>query len=51
MLLQLGGVTVRFATYKSATFSHTVRAGKDVSKEHQFETKIYLSIGQVVFAR
>jgi hypothetical protein len=31
--------------------SETVKARRDVSKEHQYETKIDLSIGQVVSAR
>jgi hypothetical protein len=58
MLLQQFGATyywfpfpVRFATFKSADISETVKAGWDVSKDHEYETKIDLSIGQVVSAR
>jgi hypothetical protein len=42
---------VRFATFKSAIILETVKAGRDVSKEHEYETKVDLSIGQVVSAR
>jgi hypothetical protein len=42
---------VHFATFKSASISETVKAGCDVSKERENETKIDLSIGQVVSAR
>jgi hypothetical protein len=42
---------VRFAIFKSANISQTVKAGRDVSKEHEYETKVDLSIGQVVSAR
>jgi hypothetical protein len=41
---------VHFATFKSAFISETVKAGRDVSKEHEYETKIDLFIGQVVSA-
>jgi hypothetical protein len=42
---------MRFAIFKSAFISETVKAGRDVSKEHEYETKVDLSIGQVVSAR
>jgi hypothetical protein len=42
---------MRFATFKSAFISETVKAVRDVSKEHEYETKIDLFIGQVVSAR
>jgi hypothetical protein len=58
MLLQQCGATccwfplwVRFATFKSANISETVEAGWDVSKEHEYETEIDPSIGQVDSAR
>jgi hypothetical protein len=42
---------VRFATFKSANISQTVKAASGVSKEHEYEIKIDLSNGQVVSAR
>ena len=42
---------MRFATFKSAFISETVKAGRDVFKQHEYETKVDLSIGQVVSAR
>jgi hypothetical protein len=42
---------VRFAIFKSAFISETLKAGRDVSKEYEYETKVDLSIGQVVSAR
>jgi hypothetical protein len=41
---------VRFAIFKSAFISKTVKAGRYVSKEHEYETKVDLTIGQVVSA-
>jgi hypothetical protein len=37
-----------FHDFQSAIISETGRAGLDVSKEHEYETKVDLSIGQVV---
>jgi hypothetical protein len=42
---------VRFAIFKSAFISETVKAGRDVSKQHEYETKVDLSIGQVISSR
>jgi hypothetical protein len=58
MLLQQNGATyrrfllpVRFATFKNANISETARAGRGMSKEHEYETEVGLSIGQDVSAR
>jgi hypothetical protein len=58
MLLQLGGATyrrfpllVRFVTFTSANISETAKAGRGVSKEHDYKTEVDLCIGQVVSAR
>jgi hypothetical protein len=42
---------MRFAIFKSAFISETVKAGRDVSEEHEYETKVNLPIRQVVSAR
>jgi hypothetical protein len=56
-LLLQGGATyrqflrpVRFATFKSANVSETMRAGRGVSNEHEYETEVDLFIGQDVSA-
>jgi hypothetical protein len=58
LILQLGCASyqrfplpVRFETFKSPNISKTARAGQGVSKEHQYETEVSLSVGQVVSAR
>jgi hypothetical protein len=42
---------MRFTTFKSANISETARAGRGVSKEHEYKTEVSLSISQVVSAK
>jgi hypothetical protein len=42
---------VRFATFNSANISETARAGRGVSKEHEYKTEVWLAISQIVSAR
>jgi hypothetical protein len=40
-----------FRDFKSANIYGMVKAGRDFSKEHDYETKVDLSVGQVVSVR